>query len=74
MEGIIDRFEESFAVVELENGEMQDISREQLPSDAQEGDVLIFTQADGWQIDARQTEARRVRLRRKLEALWEGNN
>ena len=40
MQGTIDRFEEEFAVVELENRKMKNIKRSLIPKDAKEGDVL----------------------------------
>ncbi len=41
MKAIIDRFEESKAVLELENGELQCVDR-QLVKDAKEGDAIIM--------------------------------
>ncbi|WP_422658088.1 DUF3006 domain-containing protein [Paenibacillus sp. EC2-1] len=42
--GIIDRFEENFAVVEI-NGVTEDIPKKELPNDCKVGDVLIFYQS-----------------------------
>ena len=41
---IVDRIENGFAVCEDEDGQMVDISLENLPSDLKQGDVLILEQ------------------------------
>lgn len=42
---IIDRFEGGYAVIE-NNGEMIDILRTELPEDAEEGDILEYTDGE----------------------------
>ncbi len=63
MNVIIDRFEEDFAVVELDEGKFADLPRALLPEGAKVGDVISIT------VDRDETEARRARigsLRRRL--------
>lgn len=58
---ILDRFEDKLAVLETDGG-MVTVSRELLPADAREGDVLRQA-ADGTYIsDAAATQARREKL------------
>ena len=65
MRVIIDRFEGGFAVVELENLEMVDLPKKLVPDDAEEGDVLEIN------VNEKETEARRERIRKLSEDLWE---
>lgn len=64
MKFIIDRFEGEFAIVELENKEMIDISRRLLPLDAKEGDTINVI------IDRIETENRRERIQNKFDNLF----
>lgn len=64
---IIDRFEGDFAVVETDNG-MTDISRELLPENAKEGDVIGIT--DGvYYIDDEETQSRRKSILKRFRSL-----
>lgn len=65
MNFIIDRIEENFAVVELEDKKMINMPIELLPSGAKEGDVLSIT------VDKNETEARRRRIEKLMDDLWE---
>lgn len=65
MNFIIDRIEENFAVVELEDKKMINMPIELLPSGAKEGDVLSIT------VDKNETEARRRRIEKLMGDLWE---
>lgn len=68
MKGVIDRFEEGYAVVLTDEGEMFNISREKLPEGAREGDVLIL---DGTiRVDSKETEKRRRNAKKYLD-MWE---
>jgi len=69
MKGIIDRFEGTFAVVELENGEMKNIKRKLVPMEAKEGDVLII--GENITIDHEETEKRRKNIEKLTEDMWE---
>lgn len=60
---IIDRFEEEFAVVELENKEMVNLPRSIFPIEAKEGDIIKII------IDEEETEIRRLRIQEKFNSL-----
>lgn len=64
---IIDRFEGDFAVVETDSG-MTNISRELLPENAKEGDVIGVT--DGvYYIDEEETQSRRKSMLKRFRKL-----
>lgn len=69
MKGIIDRIEESFAIVELEDGTMKDIPKEILPLEAKEGSVLILD-GDNIYVDDNETEEKKKRADKLLEDLF----
>lgn len=62
---IIDRIDDGIAVLETDNG-MQTIPAEQLPEQARDGDVLLQIE-NGYEIDAVATEARREKIRNRLQ-------
>jgi len=62
MKVTIDRFEGSFAVVELEDRTMANIPSVLLPT-AKEGDVINIT------IDLKETQARKKKLKKMLDDL-----
>jgi len=69
MKYTIDRFEGDFAVLEDENRTMKDVPRASLPTEAKEGDVLIF--ADGkYSVDAEETARRKEDAHKRLDRLW----
>ena len=70
MKVIIDRFEGKYAICEKENLDMIDIEISKLPEDAKEGDVLILTE-DKIIIDREETKARRERIKKLMDDLWE---
>lgn len=65
---IIDRFEDSFAVLEKENGTTVNVEASLL-GDALEGDVVLF---DGkvYTIDQEETQSRRKRIKEKMDRLF----
>ncbi len=63
MKVIIDRFEERFAIVELEDRSIIDISRQLIPHGAKEGDVIEI------RIDREETERRRKKARDLMDRL-----
>lgn len=65
MKVTIDRFEGDFAVVELENREMADLSKVLVPTDAKEGDILEI------RVDHDETAKRKKRIEKLTEGLWE---
>lgn len=70
MKGIIDRFEEGYAVVELDNKYMINIERNKIPLKAKEGDVIVIND-ENIIIDYKET----MRLKKEIEELtkdlWE---
>ena len=69
MKNIIDRFEEDNAVCEQEDRTMLLISRSLLPSDAKEGDVILYT--DGvYQVDKEATLERKKKIEEKRRKLF----
>ncbi len=69
---IIDRIDDGIAVLETDDG-MQTIPAEQLPEQARDGDVLQLTE-NGYQIDAAATEARRQKIRNRLQNRKKGRD
>ena len=64
MQVIIDRFEEGFAVVEIEPGKMVNMPRELLPTEAKEGDVInIF-------VDQEETTRRKKNINNLMNSLF----
>lgn len=66
MKFTIDRFEEEFAIVELENGEIIEIPRIILPYEAKEGDIVSTY------IEKSETEERKKRIQGKFDRLFCG--
>lgn len=69
---IIDRIEGRIAVLETDEG-ITEISAEELPSDAAEGDILVNSGGE-WRIDREATEQRRALVSNKLKRLMKGRN
>lgn len=69
LKGIIDRFEEDFAVVELEDETMKNIPKDLLPLEVKEGSVLIID-GDNIYIDEEKTEERKRKADKLLEDLF----
>lgn len=68
MFGIIDRFEENFAVVELDNNKMINISTSKIPQNAKVGDVLSI--GDYIVVDYEQTEKRKKLIEDLSNDMW----
>ncbi|MDP4146776.1 MAG: DUF3006 domain-containing protein [Bacillota bacterium] len=68
MFGVIDRFEEGFAVVEMDEGGMVNAPLWRIPKEAKEGDILEF--GDTVTIDARETEKRKKEVENLLKDTW----
>ena len=64
MQGIVDRIEGEWIVLELESGETVHLSRKILP-EAAEGDVVVCA------VDREKTAQRREKLRELRRRLWE---
>ncbi len=67
MKGIIDRFENEFAVIEIEVGKTGLISKQLVP-DAQEGDIINI------QIEKKQTMERRKQMEKLAAKVFEDEN
>ena len=67
----IDRFEGAFAVLE-HDGTFTDFLREKLPENAQEGDLLEWSD-DRWQILHDETDVRRQTLAERRRRMLEAN-
>jgi hypothetical protein len=65
MKVIIDRFEDNFAIVELEDKNIIDIPIALIPEGAKEGDVLEI------RIDTEETKLRKEKIEKLLNNLWE---
>lgn len=66
MKFTIDRFEEDFAIVELEDKTMIEIPRIIIPKEAKEGDIILLS------IEETETEERRERIQSKFDRLFCG--
>jgi hypothetical protein len=79
MTGVIDRFEDDLAVIEI-TGEIEsrNIPRKLLPRRAKEGDYLQFAIEDGnivqAKLDPEATQAARKRIKDKLDRLRRGEH
>ncbi|SEF38841.1 Protein of unknown function [Caloramator fervidus] len=69
MKGVIDRFEEEYAVIVLDDGKIKNIKKDYLPLDAKEGDVVVFDK-DKVYIDKEDTLLRKHKMDKYLD-LWE---
>jgi hydrogenase maturation factor len=69
VKGIIDRFEEEYAVIEI--GDVtKDVLRELLPREAKPGDVVIIKDNE-ITIGHEETEKRRKEMKNLMDDLWE---
>ncbi len=64
MKVVIDRFEGSYAVVEINKGKFVNLPKELVP-DAKEGDVIVIT------IDQDETEMRKEHVKELMNQLFE---
>lgn len=69
MRYILDRMEGCMAVLEREDGAFLDVSRQDLPADVKEGDVL-YEQKGRYIKNLSETEERSVRIQQKMQAIW----
>ena len=69
IKGIIDRFEEGFAVVEIE-GKTKDYPKTIFPKDAQVGDI-IYIIGNQVKIDKQETQKRAKEIEDLMNELWE---
>lgn len=69
MNGIVDRIEGEYLVVELENRDIVEIAMKKVPN-AREGDVLLIN-GDAISIDAEQTKKRSENISKLFDGLLE---
>lgn len=69
MLGVIDRFEENLAVIELYNGELINLNKNTMPDNAVEGYVLNIDQEIT--INIEETEKRRKEIEELTKDIWE---
>ncbi|MEO2222716.1 DUF3006 domain-containing protein [Priestia megaterium] len=69
IKGIIDRFEEGFAVVEIE-GKTKDYPKAIFPKDAQVGDIVYITD-NRVEVDRQETQKRAKEIEDLMNELWE---
>ncbi len=68
MYAVVDRFEDKYAVLETDDGQMLNIKRQLLPEDTKEGDVVNL---DDMTVDKNETEIRRNVIRKLADELFE---
>ena len=66
---IVDRFEEEYAVLEMETLETIDVLKTELP-DVKEGDVLVYENGV-YSVDYEETQKRKEFIQEKLRKLFE---
>nr|WP_315117253.1 DUF3006 domain-containing protein [uncultured Clostridium sp.] len=71
MQGVIDRIEENYAVIELEKGTMINLNLSIIPPEAREGDVIIIDENNNITIDKVETENRKKLIEELIKDLWE---
>ncbi|WP_125154197.1 DUF3006 domain-containing protein [Clostridium rectalis] len=69
MRGTIDRFEEDYVVIELDNKEMINIHKSKIPREAKEGDVLKIE--DKITVDFIETKNRKDAIEKLVKDIWE---
>ncbi|MFE4036354.1 MULTISPECIES: DUF3006 domain-containing protein [unclassified Priestia] len=69
IKGIIDRFEEGFAVVEIE-GKTKDYPKDIFPKNTQVGDVVYIT-GNQVKIDRQETQKRAKEIESLMNEIWE---
>ncbi|MCR1974763.1 DUF3006 domain-containing protein [Clostridium sporogenes] len=69
MKGIIDRFEENFAIVELEDKRIINIDKNIIPKKAKEGDVINI-QGDIITLNEKESERLKKEIDELTEDMW----
>ena len=67
---VIERFEESYCIIELEDGSHLSVKRSLLPPDAKEGDFVVRSK-DAYIVDREKTAALREEILKLQNDLWE---
>ncbi|CBZ05517.1 DUF3006 domain-containing protein [Clostridium botulinum] len=69
MKGIIDRFEENFAIIELEDKKMINIDKNIIPKKAKEGDVINI-EGDIITLNGKERERLKKEIDELTEDMW----
>ncbi|APH16690.1 hypothetical protein NPD5_2205 [Clostridium sporogenes] len=69
MKGIIDRFEENFAIVELEDKRIINIDKSIIPKKAKEGDVINI-EGDTITLNEKESERLKKEIDELTEDMW----
>lgn len=69
LNGVIDRFEGKYAVIELEDGTMLNLEKVEIPKEAKEGDALLIKLDIS--IDNNKTEKLKREIEELTKNLWE---
>lgn len=64
MKWIVDRFENGYAIVELEDGKVVNIPREAMPQDVCEGDIVEL------ETNKNETQEKREEIKKRLNKLF----
>ena len=70
MKGTVDRFEENIAIIELEDRSTTNITKDKLPIDIKEGDIVIFSD-NKISIDKEETKKRKQEIHNLMDKLFE---
>ncbi|MGG3278774.1 DUF3006 domain-containing protein [Paenibacillus solani] len=70
IKGVIDRFENDIAVVEVEDGHTLDYPKHLLPIDAEVGDVVNID-GNRFTVDKEETKKRRIEIGNLMDELFE---
>ncbi|MEN6460154.1 MAG: DUF3006 domain-containing protein [Syntrophomonas sp.] len=68
IKGIIDRFEDDLVIIEIE-GENKLVKRSDIPPEAREGDIVVFSH-NKWIIDKDATTDRKNNIDKLANELW----
>lgn len=69
MKGIIDRFEENFAIVELDDKTMVNIDKNIIPKKAKEGDVINI-EGDSITLNKKESRILKKEIEELTEDMW----
>ncbi|NLJ41970.1 MAG: DUF3006 domain-containing protein [Clostridiales bacterium] len=68
--GIIDRFEEGFAVIELDSGGFTDIAIDRMPPEVEEGSVIYIEEDGSVVVSIKETIERRKKVKKLMDKLF----
>jgi hydrogenase maturation factor len=68
--GVIDRFEEEVAIIEINGGMTREVSIASLPDDAKIGDAIIIEDGE-IRLDSSETDKRKKEIQHLMDELFE---